>query len=150
MQRTELLNQIILDICQCRLGSSIDALENLLLSNPKQSDMEKLVAIKNDYQLMSDYWQRGFDDPQRLQAAFPGEQHDAVIASLFLPIVQGLDVQPGRRVVTGSPDVYLPFAEDIERVAIRQQVVDIILLQLDQPVPLAQRRRRMQGQQDKY
>ena len=50
MQRTELLNQIILDICQCRLGSSIDALENLLLSNPKQSDMEKLVAIKNDYQ----------------------------------------------------------------------------------------------------
>jgi len=67
MQRTELLNQIILDICQCRLGSSIDALENLLLSNPKQSDMEKLVAIKNDYQLMSDYWQRGFDDPQRLQ-----------------------------------------------------------------------------------
>lgn len=67
MQSTELLNQIILDICQCRLGSSIDALENLLLSNPKQSDMEKLVAIKNDYQLMSDYWQRGFDDPQRLQ-----------------------------------------------------------------------------------
>ena len=67
MQRTSQLNQIITDICQHRLGSSIDALENLLLSNPNQSDLEKLVAIKNDYQLMADYWQRGFDDPQRLQ-----------------------------------------------------------------------------------
>lgn len=67
MQKTSQLNQIITDICQHRLGSSIDALENLLLSNPNQSDLEKLVAIKNDYQLMADYWQRGFDDPQRLQ-----------------------------------------------------------------------------------
>ena len=88
-------------------------------------------------------------DPQRLQAAFPCKQHDAVIASL-IPIVQGLGVPPVGRFVPGPPDVHLPVAEDIERVAIRQQVVDIILLQLDQPVPLAQRRRRQQGQQDKY
>lgn len=67
MQKTELLQQIISDICHRRLGTSIDALENLLLSNPNQSDMEKLVGIKNDYQLMADYWQRGYDDPQRLE-----------------------------------------------------------------------------------
>ena len=67
MSRTEQLKQIISTICQHRLKSSIDALENLLLSNPNQADMEKLVGIKNDYLLMADYWQRGYDDPQRLE-----------------------------------------------------------------------------------
>lgn len=59
------LETIIANICQRRLGSSINALENFLLSHPHQSDMEKLLAIKEDYRLMVDYWQRGFDDEHR-------------------------------------------------------------------------------------
>ena len=39
--------------------------ENYLLTHPSQSDMEKLSSLKDDYRLMADYWQRGFDDPQR-------------------------------------------------------------------------------------
>ncbi|MBQ7510934.1 MAG: tetratricopeptide repeat protein [Prevotella sp.] len=59
------LESIITNICQRRLGSSINALENFLLSHPHQRDMEKLLAIKEDYRLMVDYWQRGFDDEHR-------------------------------------------------------------------------------------
>ncbi len=59
------LESIITNICQRRLGSSIYALENFLLSHPHQTDMEKLLAIKEDYRLMVDYWQRGFEDEHR-------------------------------------------------------------------------------------
>lgn len=65
MDMNSTLETIISDICQRRLGSSINALENYLLSHPHQSDMEKLLAIKEDYRLMVDYWQRGFDDEHR-------------------------------------------------------------------------------------
>ena len=65
MQQHETLRQIIKLVLDRRLGKAIIDLENFLLSNPQQSDMDILMAIKNDYQLMSDYWQHGYADPQR-------------------------------------------------------------------------------------
>lgn len=48
-----------------KLGKAINGLENYLLTYPRQSDMEQLTSLRDDYCLMADYWQRGFDDPQR-------------------------------------------------------------------------------------
>ncbi|MBO7140264.1 MAG: hypothetical protein J6W19_06830 [Prevotella sp.] len=66
MQKNEHLSHII-DLTEERqLGRALNALENYLLSHPKlQSDTERFVALKNDFQLMTDYWQRGYNDPER-------------------------------------------------------------------------------------
>ena len=65
MKQNDTLNEI-LELVQCRqLGKSIDALENYLLTHPRQVDMDALISLRDDYRLMADYWQRGFDDPQR-------------------------------------------------------------------------------------
>ena len=52
---------------QCRLGAAINALENLLLTFPKAGSMDGLLAIQNDYSLMLQYWEQGFEDAQRAQ-----------------------------------------------------------------------------------
>lgn len=65
MKQNDELNKI-LELVQCRqLGKSIDTLENYLLIHPRQADMDVLNGVRDDYRLMADYWQRGFDDPQR-------------------------------------------------------------------------------------
>ena len=65
MQQNETLKHIIALIEQGSLGRAILQAENVLLTHPNQDDMEQLIGIKDDYRLMADYWQRGFDDPQR-------------------------------------------------------------------------------------
>ena len=68
MQKNETLSQIIDLIEQRRLGRAVNALENFLLSHPSlKRDMESLMALQNDFNLMTDYWQRGFNDPEREQ-----------------------------------------------------------------------------------
>lgn len=67
MQQNETLNAIIELIEKRRLGKAIDELENYLLSHTGLRDMEILSGIKSDYQLMAEYWQRGFDDPKRAE-----------------------------------------------------------------------------------
>lgn len=66
-QSGQQLAAIICLLLDRRLGKAIDSLENYLLAWPRQADMERLNAIKADYQLMADYWQRGYDDPLREQ-----------------------------------------------------------------------------------
>ena len=59
-----------------QLGKSLNSLENYLLANSpsdsrgqvgslRQADMEQLMGIHDDYRLMTEYWQRGYDDPKR-------------------------------------------------------------------------------------
>ena len=49
-----------------QLGAAIRLLENDLLTRTQHpSDMERLQAIKADYELMVGYWKKGYDDPQR-------------------------------------------------------------------------------------
>ena len=67
MQQNETLQNIIALIEQGCLGRAVLQVENFLLTHPAQSDMEQLIAIKEDCRLMTDYWQRGYDDPQRPQ-----------------------------------------------------------------------------------
>lgn len=66
MYQNDTLNHIISLIEEHRLGRAMNGLENYLLSHPKlKSDMERLMSLQNDFHLMTDYWQRGFNDPER-------------------------------------------------------------------------------------
>jgi len=49
------------------LGKAIDALSNLLYTYPRLMSRERLETVMSDYQLMVDYWKRGFEDVQRPQ-----------------------------------------------------------------------------------
>lgn len=50
---------------QGALGEALSAAENYVLAYGQHSVSERLGAIRDDYRLMVDYWQRGFQDPQR-------------------------------------------------------------------------------------
>ena len=66
MQKNEHLSHIIRLTEERQLGRALNALENYLLSHPRlQGDTERFMALKNDFQLMTDYWQRGYNDPER-------------------------------------------------------------------------------------
>ena len=65
MQQNEKLNQVIQLTLQRRLGKALNELENYLLTYPHQKDMDLLMSIKEDYALMAEYWQKGFEDPHR-------------------------------------------------------------------------------------
>ena len=71
MRQNDTLQNIIGMICQLRFGKAATELENYLLTHPQQGDMEKLQSIKADYALLAQYWQDGYDDPQR-EALFLG------------------------------------------------------------------------------
>ena len=65
MHKNEQFRLIVNYISRQRLGEAINAMEIYLSTRPTQIDLDKLTEIRNDYQLMADYWRRGFDDPQR-------------------------------------------------------------------------------------
>ena len=46
------------------LGGAIHMMEAYLASYPRENDADRLFAIKTDYQMMADYWRRGYKDPQ--------------------------------------------------------------------------------------
>ncbi len=58
---TDIQNQIF----QYRLGKALAMTENYLLTYPQQYDRGELLDLKTNYQLMTDYWQKGLDDPKR-------------------------------------------------------------------------------------
>mgnify|MGYP002525210992 CR=1 FL=1 len=46
------------------LSAAINGLESFLSVHPNQINSDRLHAVRTDYQLMADYWNRGFKDPQ--------------------------------------------------------------------------------------
>ena len=46
------------------LSEALTAMEGYLISYSGPNDADRLYAIKADFQLMADYWKRGFKDPQ--------------------------------------------------------------------------------------
>ena len=67
MVDNEALRTILNCVLDRQLAKAIAQLENYLYTFAQLQSMEQLVRIKQDYELMSDYWQRGFEDPQREQ-----------------------------------------------------------------------------------
>ena len=64
MVQSESLNQVLGYLKSRRLGEAIQTLEAFLSVHPHQINTDRLFAIRTDYQLMADYWRRGFKDPQ--------------------------------------------------------------------------------------
>ena len=46
------------------LSKALTAMESYLSSYSATQDGDRLYAIQADFQLMTDYWKRGFKDPQ--------------------------------------------------------------------------------------
>jgi hypothetical protein len=61
----EALNTIVDDVLHRQLGKAIAHLENYLYTFVQPQAQEQLQQIKSDYQLMTGYWQQGYDDPDR-------------------------------------------------------------------------------------
>ena len=64
MVQNEALNLILTHLLRRDLGEAIIATDNFLAVHPHQVNADRLFAIRSDYQLMADYWRRGFKDPQ--------------------------------------------------------------------------------------
>lgn len=67
MQKENPLDIIVSYICEGKLYSGIQEMENYFLTNPKMPGMDKLATIKDDYNLMAEYWKRGIEDSEREQ-----------------------------------------------------------------------------------
>ena len=46
------------------LSGAMDAMEIFLSTHLHETDRDRLYAIRSDFQLMADYWKRGYKDPQ--------------------------------------------------------------------------------------
>ena len=76
MNVDEILSSAINNLMDKRLDLAIDLLEQLYVQRPTLIGHSELEAVKNDYQLMIDYMERGFTDDKR--------------ASLYLSLLQRL------------------------------------------------------------
>jgi tetratricopeptide (TPR) repeat protein len=65
MQKSKELENVLSEVCEHHFAVAYTGLENYLLTHPQAAEMARLTAIGDDYQLMSDYWMRGVNDPQR-------------------------------------------------------------------------------------
>ncbi len=69
MELNESLNQVNAHLCKGNLGEALSDMESFLSAYPQRTDNDRFYAIKADFQLMADYWKRGYKDPQ-LSALF--------------------------------------------------------------------------------
>lgn len=87
------LNEVRKLIVSQQLGQALTQLENYLYAYPHQHDREQLDAIKGDYALMTDYWRKGYADPER------GELYRRLLARLY-QLVGNMEMR--RRIRTSS------------------------------------------------
>ena len=62
--KNEALDTIIEKLLDRNLGDAINAADIFLSVHPHQVNSDRLHAIRTDFQVMADYWRRGFKDPQ--------------------------------------------------------------------------------------
>ena len=64
METHQSLKDIFSHLERHNLSAAIAGLEAFLSVHPHQVNSDRLHALRTDYQLMADYWKRGFKDPQ--------------------------------------------------------------------------------------
>ena len=67
MVHSDALRIILRCVIDGRLGVAISQLENYLYTFAQPQASAQLEEIKTDYELMADYWKKGYDDSQREQ-----------------------------------------------------------------------------------
>lgn len=78
MIQNESLDMILDALLERNLGEAITATDNFLAVHPHQVNADRLFAIRADYQLMADYWRRGFKDPKM------GELYDSLLRRMYV------------------------------------------------------------------
>lgn len=61
----EILGNIKQHIVDGELGTAIRETENVLLSGLLKGNTEQFESIKNEYELLYEYWRKGYSDPRR-------------------------------------------------------------------------------------
>lgn len=64
MAENQTLEEVYICLAERNLSQALMAMEVFISSYAGPGDAERLYAIQADLQLMSDYWKRGFKDPQ--------------------------------------------------------------------------------------
>lgn len=64
MAENQTLEEVYICLAERNLSQALMAMEVFISSYAGPGDAERLYAIQSDLQLMSDYWKRGFKDPQ--------------------------------------------------------------------------------------
>ena len=64
MIENKVLEQVLTKLMERNLSDALVAMDGYLSGRPKQNDTHRVEAIKSDFQLMTDYWRRGYKDPQ--------------------------------------------------------------------------------------
>ena len=72
------LGLVYRQICEGNCGMAIAELEVYLSAWPDGQTIERLQVLKEEYALMTDYWRRGVDDPQRR------EQYQRLLQQVYL------------------------------------------------------------------
>ena len=78
MKQDKALNDIYDFLTGRALNAAILRMENYLAINPHQINSDRLFAIKTDYQVMKDYWRKGFKDSQLSQ------QYDKLLRRMYV------------------------------------------------------------------
>ena len=64
MDTHQSLKDVFAHLKERNLSAAINELDAFLAVHPHQVNSDRLHAVRTDYQLMADYWKRGFKDPQ--------------------------------------------------------------------------------------
>ncbi len=64
MTENKALEQVLLKLEQRNLSEALVAMDVYLAGRPRQNDGHLVEAVRADFQLMTDYWKRGYKDPQ--------------------------------------------------------------------------------------
>lgn len=64
MNTHQILNEALAFLKERNLNAAINVLETFFSVHPHQVNSDRLHAIRTDYQLMANYWKRGFKDPK--------------------------------------------------------------------------------------
>ena len=67
MKENQALEALYVCLTHRQLSQALTLMENYLSTYSGGPDADRLYAIKADFQLMADYWKRGFKDPQLTQ-----------------------------------------------------------------------------------
>ena len=127
------LKAVYTSLCQRDLSGAVTAMGIYLSKRHNEADQDRLYAIRSDFQLMTDYWKRGFKDPQlpslymtllhRMYGLYAQvELNDEVGQSSFLSSVY-------TRLHVSARDWSFPALRE----ALETFVSDVALLELEQP-----------------
>ena len=72
------LEPVFKRLCEGNCGMAIAELQVYLSAWPDGQSIERLQVLKEDYDLMTDYWRKGMDDPQR------PEQYQRLLQQVYL------------------------------------------------------------------